>query len=63
MDSKSLMQSIEAFAKARGIKPATVTSRAVSNSRLYKRLENGGRVWPETAQRIMQWIAENAGQK
>ncbi len=62
MDSNALIQAIEAFAAKRGIAPATVTSRAVSNSRLYSRLKRGGRVWPETAAKVQQWIdAKEAG--
>ncbi len=59
MTPEILKQQIEAFAKAKNIAPATVTSRAVGNSRLFRRLENGGGCGLGTAQRLMAYMAEN----
>jgi hypothetical protein len=42
MTRNELLTEIEVFAARHGIAPATVTSRAVSNSRLYQRMKSGG---------------------
>lgn len=42
MTRDMLISRIEAYAAKHGIAPATVTSRAVDNSRLYHRLKAGG---------------------
>ena len=56
MDRTSLIQAIEAHATKRGIAPATVTSRAVQNSRLYHRLIDGGDCTTEVARKLVDWI-------
>ena len=58
MTRAELISAIEAFAKARDIAPATVTSRAVGNSQLYKRMKNGGSCTLDVAQRIQSYMAE-----
>ncbi len=62
MDRTALIQAIEAFAAKRGIAPATVTSRAVNNSRLYHRLLDGGDCTTEIARKIADYIADDAPQ-
>ena len=57
MERTELIQAIEAHAAKCGIAPATVTSRAVSNSRLYHRLIGGGDCTTEIARRIAEYIA------
>lgn len=42
MTRDDLIAEIEAFAARHGLAPATVTSRAVANSRLYGRMKAGG---------------------
>ena len=42
MIQATLLKRIEDFAEGHGIAPATVTSRAVQNSRLYRRMKDGG---------------------
>ena len=59
MDRQSIINAIKAHAKARNIAPATVTSRAVGNSRLYDRLINGGDCTTEVARRIVAWIEQD----
>ena len=59
MDRIALIQAIEAHAAKRGIAPATVTSRAVNNSRLYHRMIEGGDCTTEVAGRIAAWIASD----
>ena len=48
---------IETFAAQAGIAPATVTSRAVQNSRLYQRMKDGGSCTMHTAARIREYMA------
>jgi hypothetical protein len=57
MTRREIITEIEMFAKSRGLAPATVTSRAVSNSRLYDRLLNGGDCTTEVAARLRSYIA------
>ena len=47
-----LKAEIEAAAEALGIAPSTVGERAGQGGRFYKRLCDGKRVWPETAQAV-----------
>lgn len=57
MNRIDLITQIEDAAKRKGIAPATVTSRAVGNSRLYRRLKDGGDCTTEVACRVMAFIA------
>jgi hypothetical protein len=57
MDREALILAIENFASARGLAPATITSRAVGNSRLYSRLKAGGDCTTEIASRVRAFIA------
>lgn len=59
MAHRDLIQKIEAHAVERGIAPATVTSRAVGNSRLYDRLRRGGSCTIRVADRICAYIQLN----
>lgn len=56
MTSEELIQAIDAYASAAGIAPATVTSRAVGNSRLYMRMANGGSCSLTTADRVCSYM-------
>lgn len=58
MTPDTLISRIEAFAKARKIEPATVTSRAVGNSRLYARLKEGGSCTLRVAARLEAFMAK-----
>jgi len=58
MTRDDIIEKIEACAAARGISPATVTSRAVGNSRLYSRMKNGGGCNVMVAERLATWIAK-----
>lgn len=60
MDRTALIQAIEAHAAKRSLAPATITSRAVQNSRLYQRLKDGGDCTTEIARKIMEYIAGDA---
>lgn len=54
-----LLLEIRQGAKAIGIAPSTLCQRAVANSGLIRRLENGGRVTLETAEQIRAYIEDN----
>jgi hypothetical protein len=56
MTREELLSEIEAHAAKWGIAPATVTSRAVSNSRLYHRMKAGGACNLDTAQRLRTYM-------
>lgn len=62
MDKQHLISAIEAHAKAKGIAPATVTSRAVQNSRLYHHITGGGDCTFDTAARVLAFIEADAAQ-
>lgn len=62
MEQHDLASQIKAYADQRGIAPATVTSRAVQNSRLYKRLSEGGSCTMRIAQRLRDFMAANPPQ-
>ena len=56
MDKNALIEAIEAHAAKRQLAPATITSRAVQNSRLYSRLKDGGDCTTEIAGKIIAYI-------
>ena len=59
MDTASqLIAEIEAKAAELGIAPSTVGERAGQGGKFYHRLVEGKRVWPETAERVRQKLAE-----
>jgi hypothetical protein len=60
MTNEQLISEIEAFASANGIAPATVTSRAVGNSRLYSRLKGGKSCTLGVAERLRKYMASGA---
>jgi len=56
MTNDDLIQRIEDYASRRGWEPATVTSRAVGNSRLYARLRSGGSCTLNVAERLVTFM-------
>ena len=61
MDNKtSLISEIESAAERLRVSPSTIGERAGQGGRFYARLVNGSRVWPETAQKVRDWIDVNA---
>lgn len=62
MEQDAIITEIEAFAQLNGIAPATVTSRAVGNSRLYGRLKNGGSCTVRIATQLRNYIKKHADQ-
>lgn len=51
--TEQLIAEIEATAKSLGISPGTVGRRAGQGGHFYKRLREGKRVWPDTAERVL----------
>lgn len=60
MTTEQLISEIEAFASKKGIAPATVTSRAVGNSRLYHRLKGGKSCTLDVAERLRRYMTAGA---
>ncbi len=58
-DSAKLLAEIRAFLGEAGMADTTFGARAVSNSKLVARLENGGSVSLETAAKVRAFIAEH----
>ena len=56
--AQSIRAEIEATASKLGISPSTVGERAGQGGRFYHRLCLGARVWPETADKVRQRLAE-----
>ena len=57
MQTHAIISEIERHAAERGIAPATVTSRAVKNSRLYAHLKAGGDCTTRTIQRLREYMS------
>ena len=53
-----LFSEIEAFVRETGMSRHRFGMKAVSNWRLYDRLESGGRVWPEQEARIRAFMRQ-----
>lgn len=51
-DTETLMREIEACADRLGISPSTVGEKAGQGGHFYKRLQQGKRIWPETAAKV-----------
>ncbi|EGJ20417.1 hypothetical protein RSWS8N_00025 [Cereibacter sphaeroides WS8N] len=63
MSNADLLSEIENYAAARGIAPATVTSRAVGNSRLYGRLKAGGSCTIRIADELRRFMTQPMADK
>jgi hypothetical protein len=50
--SKSLLSEIETFMSEQGLSAYRFGIKAAKNGRLVERLQNGGRIWPETEMEI-----------
>lgn len=60
MDYAHLIARIDAHSAATGLKPSTICQYAASNPLLYERLISGGYCAPKTAQKVLEWIDQNA---
>lgn len=63
MTATAFLTRITEAANELGIAPSTLTERAVQNSRIPERLENGGSITLKTAERIETWIADALAEK
>lgn len=54
-----LRAEVQAFLQQTGMGPTYFGQLAASNTRLVERLESGGRVWPETEQRIRAFMVSH----
>jgi hypothetical protein len=59
MIEQDILTELEAYASARKLSPATVTSRAVQNSRLYAHLKAGGDCTTRIVARLRAYMAAN----
>ena len=60
MTHSELISEIDKFASFKGWAGATVTSRAVGNSRLYSRLSSGGSCTIAIAEKLQAYMRENS---
>lgn len=58
-DIENLVREIDRYCAAVGLKPSTLSRKAIDDGKFYKRVRAGGRCWPETAARIRQYMADN----
>ena len=56
MDHTELISEIERFMAERGISEHRFGILAVKNGRLVERLRSGGRIWPDTEERIREFM-------
>lgn len=56
----NLLEEIESFLRQSGMGPSYFGKVSVGNSELVERLRSGRRVWPETADRVREFIADRA---
>ena len=60
MDRKQIIAEIERHSLLTNLAPATICDRAVGNSRLFKRLLEGGECLPRTARKLRAWMGLGA---
>lgn len=56
---QNLITEIEQYAGRANLAPSTVCERAGQGGRFYSRLLQGGRCWPETAEKIRKFMADH----
>lgn len=56
---ESLIAEMRDYCDRAGISPATLAVRAVNDGGFFKRMEAGGRCWPETEAKVREWMAAN----
>jgi hypothetical protein len=62
MDRQHLINKIEQFSDASGLKPSTICQYAVLNGRFYDNLVSGRDYQIGTAQRLIDWIDSQGSQ-
>jgi len=58
ISTSHIIAAIEAKADETGLAPSTVGERTGQGGQFYARLKKGSRVWPETAQSVMEKISQ-----
>jgi hypothetical protein len=61
--SKSLLSEIDEYLAESGLSGSRFGLLAANNSRLYERLKNGGRVWPETEALVRVFLRRKAAER
>lgn len=59
MDRQSIIREIERYSSQTALSPATITVRAVGNSRLYDRLTSGGDCTTRIAAKLIAYMEQN----
>lgn len=54
-----LLKEIAAYTRRAGMAESTFGLRAVNDGKLVARLSDGGRIWPETIDRVRSFMREN----
>jgi len=52
-----LIEQIDRFLKENQMKPSTFGHKAVNDGKFVARIRKGGRVWPETEKKVLDFIA------
>lgn len=52
----ALLSDIDKFLEESGLSDTYIGKKACNNSELVKRLRDGGRIWPETEQKLRAWM-------
>ncbi|SOC11374.1 hypothetical protein SAMN05877809_105270 [Rhodobacter sp. JA431] len=63
MTRTDLITAIDNLSAKTGLAPATITGRAVNNSRLYARLISGGDCTTDIAGKVMDYIAKQSSNR
>ena len=58
-DRARLIEEIEAYASAAGLEPSTVCRYAGQGGGFWRRLTAGRRIYPETIEKVREYMAEN----
>lgn len=57
--TQQLVEQIEAFHQATGMKHTTIGAKSIENGHMWKRLSSGGTISLKSADRIRSWLTEN----
>jgi hypothetical protein len=57
MQTRELLSEIDAFLSVKGMAETTFGRLAVNDGKFVRRLRKGGRVWPETEDRVLKFMS------
>lgn len=63
MDTETLLRHIDAYLKRTGLKESTLSRRALNDGKAIARIRSGSRMWPETIQRMMDYMLASDGKE